>query len=137
LLTEEDLQALSDYALNKQRLHNRNFLGAGVVCGLQVSCDPCGGGKLVVQPGHALDCCGNDLVLECAVELDANALVRDLRRSQRGADCGDPCADNAALAAKGDGSQQPETRHYCLYLRYTETATDPVAPYATDEPCGS
>ena len=138
LLTEEDLQALSDYVLNKNRLHNRHFMGDGVVCGLQVTCNPCGGGKLVVQPGHALDCCGNDLVLECAVELDAIAMVRDLRRNLLGGyDCGDPCADRKPNGDKRDNTQKdPTPRHYCLYLRYSEEASDPVAPYATDEPCG-
>ena len=138
LLTEDDLQALSDYVLTKNRLHNRHFMGDGVVCGLQVTCNPCGGGKLVVQPGHALDCCGNDLVLECAVELDAIAMVRDLRRNLLGGyDCGDPCADRKPNGDKRDKTQKdPTPRHYCLYVRYSEEASDPVAPYATDEPCG-
>jgi hypothetical protein len=138
LLTEDDLQALSDYVLNKNRLYNRHFMGDGVVCGLQVTCNPCGGGKLIVQPGHALDCCGNDLVLECAVELDAIAMVRDLRRNLLGGyDCGDPCADRQPNGDKRDQTQRdPTPRHYCLYLRYSEESSDPVAPYATDEPCG-
>lgn len=138
LLTEEDLLALSAYVVDKNRLHNRHFMGDGVVCGLAVTCNPCGGGKLVVHPGHALDCCGNDLVLECAVELDANAMVRDLRRNQLGgADCGDPCAERQPNCDKDGGERKKAApRHYCLYLRYSEEATDPVAPYATDEPCG-
>jgi len=138
LLTEDDLQALSAYVLNKNRLHNRHFMGDGVVCGLQVTCNPCGGGKLIVQPGHALDCCGNDLVLECAVELDAIAMVRDLRRNMLGGyDCGDPCADRKPNGDKRDNTQKdPTPRHYSLYLRYSEEDSDPVAPYATDEPCG-
>ena len=131
LLTEEDLQALSDYVAAKNRLHTRHFMGDGVVCGLEVTCNPCAGGKVVVQPGHALDCCGNDLVLECAVELDVNALVRDLRRNLLGGyDCGDPCADG------GKNKTDEGPRHYCLYASYSEEAMDPVAPYATDEPCG-
>jgi hypothetical protein len=139
LLTEDDLQALSDYVLEKNRLHNRLFVGDGVVCGLQVTCNPCGGGKLVVQPGHALDCCGNDLVLECAVELDANAMVRDLRRSLLGGyDCGDPCAGRKPAGGKGEETKpHVAARHYSLYIRYSEEATDPVAPYATGEPCGT
>ena len=139
LLTEEDLQALSDYVLNKNRLHNRHFMGDGVVCGLQVTCNPCGGGKLFVQPGHALDCCGNDLVLECAVELDAIAMVRDLRRNLLGGyDCGDPCADRKPNGDKRDKTlKDPTPRHYCLYVRYSEEPSEPVAPYATDEPCGT
>jgi hypothetical protein len=61
LLTEDDLEALSGYVTAKSRLHNRHLFGAGVVCGLQVTCDPCGGGTVRVAPGYALDCCGNDI----------------------------------------------------------------------------
>jgi hypothetical protein len=151
LLTEEDLQALAEYVTAKNRLHNRHLMGSGVVCGLQATCQPCGGGKIVVQPGYALDCCGNDIVLECAKELDVNAMVRDLRRSMLGGyDCGDPCAKEKSATPTGDqqssvgagegnnssSEQKKESRHYCLYVRYCEQEADPVAPYATDEPCG-
>lgn len=138
LLTEDDLQALSDYVVQKNRLHNRHFLGDGVVCGLQVQCHACGGGKLVVQAGHALDCCGNDLVLECAVELDVNAMVRDLRRNQLGGyDCGDPCADKTPQDPKNPKNPKPQDlRHYALYMRYVEQASDPVTPYDSGDACG-
>ena len=128
LLTEEDLQALTGYAVAKNRLHNRHFFGDGVVCGLAVTCHPCGGGQVVVHPGHALDCCGNDLVLTAARTLDVNALARDLRQQLSGVDCGDPCAELPAV---------PERRRYGLYVRYCETATDPVSAFVTDEPCGA
>lgn len=138
LLTEDDLQAMADYVVGKNRLHKRHFMGDGVVCGLAVTCNPCGGGKVVVTPGHALDCCGNDLVLDCAVELDANAMVRELRRNQlAGHDCGDPCADIKPDGTQGAAGQNNLTRHYDLYVCYSEQATEPVTPYATDEPCGS
>jgi hypothetical protein len=134
LLTEDDLSTLTAYTTAKDRLHNRYLFGAGVVCGLWVSCDPCGGGTVTVQPGYALDCCGNDLLLSCTATLDVNAMVRDLRAAQLGKDCGDPCAD------QGTGSSGRQnaavSRHYSLYARYGEQATDPVAPYATGEPCG-
>src|SRR6185436_9148747 len=70
LLTDEDLQALNEYVLAKNRLQNRYLVGPGVVCGLLVNCDPCGGGKVTVQPGYAIDCCGNDIVLACDHHLD-------------------------------------------------------------------
>jgi len=160
LLTEEDLQALSAYVAAKSRLHNRHFFGEGVVCGFEVTCHPCGGGKVIVHPGHALDCCGNDVVLASAQTLDVNALVRDLRqRLLGGYDCGDPCAEKPVAATKTAPSVQidpamdisvpapaPEKpvqilpsnrRHYCLYVRYCETLTDPVSAYLTDEPCSA
>jgi hypothetical protein len=134
LLTEDDLSALTAYTTAKDRLHNRYLFGAGVVCGLWVSCDPCGGGTVTVQPGYALDCCGDDLVLPCAASLDVNAMIRDLRAAQLGKDCGDPCAEPGTASSR-EQSASP-IRHYCLYARYGEQATDPVVPYATGEPCG-
>ena len=134
LLTEDDLSALTDYTIAKDRLHNRHLFGAGVVCGLRVSCDPCGGGAITVNPGYALDCCGNDLVLPCAATLDVNTMIRDLRAAQLGKDCGDPCAGQGT-AVSGSQDTSP-IRRYCLYARYGEQETDLVAPYATGEPCG-
>ncbi|HEV7669576.1 MAG TPA: hypothetical protein VGS22_13715 [Thermoanaerobaculia bacterium] len=129
LLTEEDLQALTEYVAVKSRLHNRHLFGAGVVCGFEVACHPCGGGKVVVQPGHALDCCGNEIVLSCPQTLDVNAMARDLKaRLQGGVDCGDPC-DPPQLGAP--------RRSYALFVRYAETQTDPVSAFLTDEPCVS
>ena len=138
LLTEDDLEALSGYVTAKSRLHNRHLFGAGVVCGLQVTCDPCGGGTVRVAPGYALDCCGNDIVVDCATTLDVNALIRDLRMRSLGADCGDPggAGTTGGTESAEPGRRPPTTRHYCLYVRFAEETTDPVAPYATDEPCG-
>src|SRR5689334_5717378 len=99
LLTEDDLQQLEDYVGAKHRLHNRYVFGSGVVCGFEVLCDPCGGGRISVRPGYALDCCGNDLVLTCGTSLDVNAMIRDLLRDERGGvDCGDPCTQEARAA---------------------------------------
>jgi hypothetical protein len=148
LLTEDDLQLLTEYVGHKNRLHNRHLFGAGVVCGLDVTCHPCGDGRVIVHPGYALDCCGNDLTLACAQSLDINAMVRDLRRDQLGGfDCGDPCPEpgtdtvktNSGSDAAGDGkngSATPPLR-YCLYVRYCEQSSDPVMPYSTGDDCGS
>src|SRR5438309_1287188 len=67
LLTEDDLQSLENYVVAKNRLHNSRLFGEGVVCGLQVLCHPCGDGRILVQPGYALDCCGNDIELSCKI----------------------------------------------------------------------
>jgi hypothetical protein len=123
LLTEDDLGLLVEYMTGKTRLHNRMVYGPGVVCGFEVGCDPCGGGAVTVHPGHALDCRGNDIVLSCKEKVDVAALVRELRVSSLGVDCGDDCDDGG--------------RRYGLYVRYEETSADPVAPYATEEPCPS
>ncbi|MEX3788810.1 hypothetical protein [Paraburkholderia sp. BR14374] len=150
LLTDEDLQLLGDYVDAKNRLHSRALFGSGVVCGLEVVCQPCGMGHVIVKPGYALDCCGNDIVVSCSQELDINAMVRDLKlRLNSGYDCGDPCADSAAGASgryiagsKPLPASAGEARHrgngareYCLYISYCEQPSDPVSPYATDSPC--
>ena len=75
LLTEDDLQSITDYVVEKRRLTNRSVFGNGVVCGLDVSCDPCDVGSVVVGPGYALDCCGNDIGVSCPETLDVLALV--------------------------------------------------------------
>ena len=128
LLTEDDLQSLVDYVVGKNRLHNRHLFGDGVVCGLTVTCPPCETGHVVVNPGYALDCCGNDIVVTCPKDLDINQMVRQLLLQQRNGDCGDPCADvtaatqsgatrTAAAAANGNSSKKTSTaRRYCLYV---------------------
>ena len=45
LLTEDDLNRLEQYVIAKNKLHNRYFHGSGVVCGLEVVCDPCSRGE--------------------------------------------------------------------------------------------
>lgn len=171
LLTEEDLQLLDAYAVAKNRLHNSQFFGDGVVCGLEVTKHPCDEGKVIVSPGYALDCCGNDIVVACKQELDVNKLVRALSLSKKGGyDCGDPCAEKTATppTTTGSGSnpagprpaslassslvmgsvpsttnvgeediERPVAAKYCLYVSYCESESDPVAPYATGDSCGS
>ncbi len=120
LLTEDDLQSITDYVVGKRKLTNRSVFGAGVVCGLGVTRDPCEPGTVVVDPGYAIDCCGNDIVVECAEPVDVLALVDALRREQ-GLDCGDPCDPKSGR------------RTYVLSIRYAERLAGMVAPYAADE----
>jgi hypothetical protein len=136
LLTEDDLEALTAYVTAKSRLHTRYLAGSGVVCGLEVTCDPCGGGTVRVKPGYALDCCGRDILVACPTKLDINAMIRDLRLSQLGTDCGDPCPPTTTTQGQIKRQAHEPTRHYCLYVRYEEQLADPVAPYITEEPCG-
>jgi hypothetical protein len=147
LLTEDDLGQLVEYVAGKNRLHNRFLFGDGVVCGLEVSCHPCGSGQVIVKPGYALDCCGDDIVVPCTHELDVNQMVRDLLRARTGIDCGDPCppkspkatvapAQNPVVIEAG-ALQSPTERTYCLYVRYCEQPAEPVAPYTTDDPCAA
>lgn len=63
LLTDEDLNRLQRYVIDKNRLHNRYLVGWGVVCGLEVVCDACDGDHVTVRTGYALSPCGDDIVV--------------------------------------------------------------------------
>lgn len=134
LLTEDDLQTMVNYVTTKNRIHNRYLHGSGVGCGLEVRCHPCGNGKVLVTPGYALDCCGNDILVPCEVTLDINAMVRELKLKQFGHDCGDPCEGRTQTA---NGEEEQIGKQYCLYLSYCEQAVEPVAPYTMDDQCSA
>lgn len=166
LLTEEDLQLLTQYTVEKNRLHNRYFWGDGVSCGLEVTADPCEPAVIHVSSGYALDCCGNDIVVPCPQRIDIRPMLRDLRLRE-GKDCGDPCEEEQAQSPGRPGDLPPTTnpsntptapsgvpgglpdrptpqpppaprpeRRYCLYIHYCEKESDPVMPYSTGDQCG-
>ena len=73
LLTADDLKLEQDYFRGKSRLHNRFLHGWGVVAGLSVTVDQ--GASVVVSPGFALDCAGNELVLPEAERISLSGLA--------------------------------------------------------------
>lgn len=60
LLTAEDLNREQEYFRNKLKRHNRMLHGFGVVSGFRVTM---AGGEVLVEPGFALDCEGNEIAL--------------------------------------------------------------------------
>jgi hypothetical protein len=60
LITAADLELEQDYFRAKTKLHNRSLHGFGIVSGLKVTVSS---GQIVVEPGLALDCEGNELVI--------------------------------------------------------------------------
>jgi hypothetical protein len=99
VVSEADLNRLDYYITAKQRLHNRQLFGTGTVCGLIVTCHPCGGGVVSVSPGYALGPCGEDIVVCAPDTVDVCALIQKCRALERTTvDCrpwGDPhgCED--------------------------------------------
>jgi hypothetical protein len=63
LLTDEDLNRLQRYVIDKNKLHARYLHGWGVASGLEVVCDPCTTSQVVVRTGYALSPCGDDIVV--------------------------------------------------------------------------
>ncbi len=72
VLTADDLQQEQGYHRDKARLHNRFLHGWGVVAGLRVSVDQ---GTVVVAPGLALDCAGNELILHTEERVSLSGLT--------------------------------------------------------------
>ena len=68
LLDAATLQAEQDYHREKLRRHNRVLHGFGIVSGLGVHVEPTadpGGGRIIVDPGYAIDGCGEEIAV-CA-----------------------------------------------------------------------
>jgi hypothetical protein len=91
LVTPAELNLGLDYVLERLRVHNRLLHGCGVVCGLKVcrvkgSDDVALPWKVAIEPGHAIDCCGNDLTVDCE-------RVVDLRSVVTVSACGDPAGE--------------------------------------------
>ena len=68
LLRAEDLKLEQEYHREKSKLHNRSLHGFGIISGLKVTTSA---GQIVVEPGLALDCEGNELVITTAQSIVA------------------------------------------------------------------
>ncbi|MEW6734675.1 MAG: DUF6519 domain-containing protein [Acidobacteriota bacterium] len=63
------------------RFHNKHLHGWGIVCGLQVNCgpDPLGQPRrhVTVRKGYAIDCEGNDILLDKEQQIDLIDLIEE------------------------------------------------------------
>ena len=73
LLTADDLALEQDYGRDRSRRNNRFLHGWGIVSGLGVYIED--ETTVVVTPGLALDCAGNELVLATAEKLSLACLT--------------------------------------------------------------
>jgi hypothetical protein len=67
LLTTDDLDREQAYFLARSRRHNRFLHGWGVVAGLEVGVSEAN--EVVVAPGLAIDCAGNEIAVEECVRI--------------------------------------------------------------------
>jgi hypothetical protein len=72
LLGAESLQQEQEYFLARLRRHNRYLHGWGIVAGLSVGLE--NGDTVVVSPGLAIDCAGNEIVLSEPARVAIDAL---------------------------------------------------------------
>jgi hypothetical protein len=121
LLTEEDLNRLDHYIVAKQKLHNRYLHGWGVVCGLDVVCDGCDSGSVLVRQGYALSPCGEDVIV-CG---DARVPICDLI-----SECKVASEPDCHAPAVQTGCDEP-IQQWVLAICYSETPSRGVMPLRT------
>lgn len=113
LLTDEDLNRLDHYIVEKNKLHNRYLHGWGVVCGLEVVCHPCD--MVTVRSGYALSPCGEDIVVCRDDTVDVCALIKQCRdKERRRWEC-DPSDSRG-----DDPNCRDVTEDWILSIRYEE-----------------
>jgi hypothetical protein len=123
-LSDEDLNAAQRYVIEKNRLHNRYLVGTGVACGLAVRCDPCCDGSMIIEPGYAIDCCGNDIVV-CK---EASFNVIDCFKQPE-----TPYCDRDLIEYKSQCDR--ESKEYCLAIFYDEEPIKPITALIRDNGC--
>ncbi|HEY2922860.1 MAG TPA: hypothetical protein VGK77_28100 [Candidatus Binatia bacterium] len=130
LLTEEDLNRLDHYIVEKNKLHNRYLHGWGVVCGLEVLCHPCEG-QVTVKSGYALSPCGDDIVL-CEDDIvNVCDLIQRCRERER-LDCEPP-------RPAGTTECQDAVEQWVLTVCFTEKPSRGVTALrgSSEPPCCS
>ena len=66
ILSAEDFQTEQEYHCNKRRMHNRCLHGSRVACGLEIELQR---NMVYIEPGVALDCQGNEIVISEPVKI--------------------------------------------------------------------
>ncbi|MEO8653185.1 MAG: hypothetical protein ABI409_03580 [Ramlibacter sp.] len=79
LLSDDDLNRLEQYVIDKNRLHNRHLVGWGVACGLEVACSACDADSVTVHAGYALSPCGDDIVMCGDQSVNVCELIRQCK----------------------------------------------------------
>jgi hypothetical protein len=115
LLTDDTLNRLERYIVEKNKLHNRYLHGWGVVCGLEVVCQPCSG--VTVRPGYALSPCGEDIIVCKDAQVDVCALIDACKEKQRR----DWECEPYSPAPNVDCREMDE--EWVLAIRYDETSS--------------
>jgi len=108
LLTDQHLRDEQEYHREKLKSVNRHLFGSGIVCGLKVTA-PKVGLCIKIEPGVALDCCGNLIEVCKCINLDLSKLCKE----KYGQSC---------IAT--DDSTSPVIRKN-LVLSYAEKESDP------------
>ncbi|HEX3035146.1 MAG TPA: hypothetical protein VHT73_08435 [Thermodesulfobacteriota bacterium] len=121
LMTDRDFREEQIYHNEKRKLLNRMLHGWGVVCGLGIKETGPKSSRIVITPGMALDCCGNEILVCEDFEVDLKKETCVCPDTSK-----DPCADM--------GRDVQECKYY-VAIGYREVPTDPVPVYAPGGGC--
>jgi uncharacterized short protein YbdD (DUF466 family) len=124
LMTDRDFKEEQLYHNRKRKLLNQMLHGWGVVCGLKVKPTTTAGPNIVVEPGLALDCHGNEILVCEEQTIDLSAKVCSSTQVQEQAN---PCVDPLIGV--------PEYPTLYVMIKYKERITDPVPVYAPGGSC--
>jgi hypothetical protein len=118
LLTDADLSALLKWARDRFGLSRYRHCW-GVVCGLDVRGKYNSLTTVIVTPGYAVDCCGNDIIICQDEPIDLKKYCRDEE---------DPCANlrTRLIAVNGPEELEDRLRAIDIYLQYNEESADPT-----------
>lgn len=120
LMDVPDFDVEQQYVVEKFKRHHQRLHGTGVICGLEVTAHAnpaCRDRYVVVKPGGALDCCGNEILVVHEEILDLEAFPEVAKLLQAAAD---------------DEQGTDHVLQFCV--RYRECPTEDV-PVLYDE-CG-
>lgn len=120
LLTEDDFQDEQLYFREKLKLHNR-LHGTGVVWGLTLKkeCDPDDPTqvKLFIEPGAALDCAGNEIIVCRDFLLPMNEKIKELKHLGLLTTC---------------QLDTPEPLTFYIGIKYCECQSEPAEQYTAE-----
>jgi hypothetical protein len=114
VLTDDHLNDLERYVRQRLALH-RYVEGWGVVAGLSLHLDSDHPGSVLVSPGYARSCCGDDVVV-------CEDITVDVCTCESGA----PCCTHGKTVTTKDKDENPSGAAD-VYLVPSQTAVDPVA----------
>jgi hypothetical protein len=124
LMTDRDFKEEQLYHNRKRKLLNQTLHGWGVVCGLKVKPTTTPGPNIVVEPGLALDCHGNEILVCEAQTIDPCVKPSPHAEVQAG----------LCDAYKIDAQPHTDPTLYVM-IKYKERITDPVPVYAPGGSC--
>lgn len=139
LLTAADFAAEQEYFLDRLRRHNRFCHGWGIVCGLDLNIIRA---IVTVEPGMALDCAGNEIILEeqASIALPIGQTIQSVYVEIRYAECysdqvpiyGAPCNSNSE-----SGQYSRIVESYELKLEVEDHSGGHVQHEGRCKPCGT